>query len=286
MTNSLVSSLKQAARQLLAHTVKVLGNTKVGSYFFELVLNNAMGNTQSITHGNIRLDLAAPNSLNRWRIKTFSTKEPETLEWIDSFQDGAVLWDIGANVGLYTCYAAARKTCTIFAFEPSVFNLEILARNVFLNSLTDKVAIVPLPLSDQLSISPMRLTTTEWGGALSTFGQNFGWNGKTIEKLFEFRTLGLSIDQAIDLLGIPLPDHIKMDVDGLEHFILKGGPKTLTKIQSILIEVNDDFDEQASNCHDLLLAAGLTLKAKRHSDLIANSTSGISNSYNQIWVRD
>lgn len=282
----MTSPLKQLAKYLLTYTVEVLGNTKVGSYLLELILNKAMGNTQSITHSNTTLNFATPNSLNRWRISTFSSKEPETLEWINTFTDGSVLWDIGANVGLYACYAATRKNCTVFAFEPSVFNLELLARNIFLNNLTDKVTIFPLPLSDGLSISPMRLTTTEWGGALSTFGQDFGWNGEMIKQIFEFRTLGLSMDEVIQLLDIPVPDYIKMDVDGLEHFILKGGSKVLKEIKSILIEVNDDFGEQASNCHDLLVAAGLTLKAKCHSDLIANSTSGFSNSYNQIWVRN
>ena len=38
--------------------------------------------------------------------REFSTREPETLVWIDSFAHGEVLWDIGANVGAYTLYAA------------------------------------------------------------------------------------------------------------------------------------------------------------------------------------
>jgi len=75
--------------------------------------------------------------------KVFATKEPETLEWIDRIPEKSVLWDIGANVGLYSCYAAKARGCRVFAFEPSVFNLEILARNIFLNQLTDQITIVP-----------------------------------------------------------------------------------------------------------------------------------------------
>ena len=39
--------------------------------------------------------------LTSWRVNTFFTKEPETLEWIDSFnaKDKTIFWDIGANVG-------------------------------------------------------------------------------------------------------------------------------------------------------------------------------------------
>ena len=56
--------------------------------------------------------------------------------------EGSVVWDIGANVGLYSCYAAKHRGCRVFAFEPYVFNLEILARNIYLNQLSERVTIV------------------------------------------------------------------------------------------------------------------------------------------------
>jgi FkbM family methyltransferase len=54
---------------------------------------------------------------------------------------GSVLWDIGANVGLYSCYAVKARDCRVFAFEPSVFNLELLARNIFLNGIADQATM-------------------------------------------------------------------------------------------------------------------------------------------------
>jgi hypothetical protein len=123
------------------------------------------------------------------------------------------------------------------------------------------------------------------GGALSTFGKEFGFDGEPIKQTFEFSTLGITMDEAVTLLKIPTPDFIKMDVDGLEHFILKGGFNVLKNTKGVLIEVNDDFYEQSKSCHELLTNAGLSLKEKRHSEIIASSTSGFANSYNQIWVR-
>jgi hypothetical protein len=76
-----------------------------------------------------------------------------------------------------------------------------------------------------------------------------------------------------------------MDVDGLEHFILKGGFSVLSQVKQVLIEVNDDFHEQSEQCHSLLTKAGLILKEKRHSDMISNATLEWQNTYNQIWVR-
>ena len=93
------------------------------------------------------------------------------------------------------------------------------------------------------------------------------------------------MDQAIGLLCLPAPDFIKMDVDGIEHFLIQGGSKVLKEVQGILVEINDDFTEQAEVSSKLLREAGLTLLEKLHSDLIEQYTAGFQNTYNQIWGR-
>lgn len=281
------NSIKRFVKNVISSTVSLLGKTKVGNFAFEQVLNSAMEAKQIITHRQTQLTFATPNKLNHFRVASFSTKEPETLEWIDGFQSGSVVWDIGANVGLYSCYAAKVRNCKVFAFEPSVFNLELLARNIFLNGLTRSVAIVPVPLSDRLAFSTLNMTSTEWGGALSTFGQDYGWDGKEIQRIFEFQTLGLSADDAVRLLQLPQPNYIKIDVDGIEHFILLGARDTLSKVDGVLIEVNDGFHEQAEQCNKLLLEAGLVLKEKRHSEMFDSAESfGGGKVWNQIWIRN
>ena len=100
-----------------------------------------------IIHNKIKVYFANPNRLCVNRARYFSEKEPETLEWIDKIEVGAVLWDIGANIGLYSVYAAKTRSCLVFAFEPSVFNLEFLARNIYMNNLSNNIVIVPLALS-------------------------------------------------------------------------------------------------------------------------------------------
>jgi FkbM family methyltransferase len=249
------------------------------------IINSAMDQVIEISHEGMRLKFSIPNVLCKWRAQTFSSKEPETLEWINAMPDGTVLWDVGANVGLYSVYAAKKNNCKIWAFEPSVFNLELLARNIYLNGLTNNICIVPIALSDELGSNQMRMTSTEWGGALSTFGETFGWDGEAIRQVFEFKTIGLSMADAVQKLSIPQPDYIKMDVDGIEHLILKGGAEVLKSVKGVLIEVNDAFHEQASQCQQLLTDAGLVLKEKCQSEMVLASTSGFQNAYNQIWVR-
>lgn len=277
--------IKRVAGSTIDTIVYISSKTKAGRYLENQIISSAMERTTEVSHKGLILKFSSPNLLCDWRANTFSTKEPETLLWIESIPERSVLWDIGANVGLYAVYAAKKRNCRVWAFEPSVFNLELLARNVVLNDLADSVCVVPLALSDRLGANRLRFTTIEWGGALSTFGKNYGWDGKPISQVFELKTIGLTMDDAIRRLNIPSPDYIKMDVDGIEHVILKGGIGVLERIKGILIEVNDDFREQAEQCRSILTEVGLVLKEKRHSDEIDGSTSGFQNTYNQIWIR-
>ena len=71
-----------------------------------------------IVHKGVRMVFATPNQMTKWRADSIYEKEPCTLEWIDSFAADDVLFDIGANVGMYTIWAAATRGCRVFAFEP------------------------------------------------------------------------------------------------------------------------------------------------------------------------
>ena len=98
-----------------------------------------------------------------------------------------------------------------------------------------------------------------------------------------FPTIGFILDELISTLKLPLPDYLKIDVDGIEHFILEGANKTLKNIKEIHIEINDDFNKQEKVCKELSLKSGFSLKDKLRSDIFDGSD--FSNSYNQTWVK-
>jgi len=277
MVNALI---KKGTRYL----ANLAPKTRVGRYFLDEMIHFTMESSKEIRYNDCTLRFTVPNRLNRYRIETFSTKEPETLEWIDALPEGSVLWDIGANIGIYSCYAAKKRGCRIYAFEPSVFNLELLARNIYVNGLVDRVTIVPLPLSNVLQENTLNMTSKEWGGALSTFGETYGDDGKPLNKIFEFSSIGIPMDSTCRFLNIPEPDFIKMDVDGIEHLILKGGISVLSRVKGIIIEVNEAFEAQNNNIDLSLHSAGLELKEKRHSELFENNMR-FGRTYNQIWYR-
>jgi FkbM family methyltransferase len=272
--------VKMAIKVLVKKIVTLTSKSKYGIRFIDFLVSQVINKTETVYHKGLKFVLSTPNGLNHYRADTFSTKEPETLEWIDNFQNNSVMWDIGANVGLYSCYAAKSKNCKVYSFEPSVFNLELLAKNIWLNDLTSNVSIVPMPLSDTIGFNKLNMSSVLWGGALSTFGETYGFDGEQLNTVFEFSVIGFTMNDSSKLLQIPMPEYIKIDVDGIEHLILKGGDEILKYAKSVLIEVDDNFEIQANQTSDLLKKCGLELIEKRHAEIYNQTTT-----FNQIWVR-
>ena len=100
-----------------------------------------------------------------------------------------------------------------------------MARNINLNDVADRVSIVPLPLSNKTQLNEMRLTSLDWGGALSTFGETYDGNGDAINQIFGYTIAGMTADNAKEFFSLPQPDFIKLDVDGIEALVLAGGEK-------------------------------------------------------------
>ena len=275
--------MKSFLKNIIIRLIYTLGKTIIGRFVENVLIEEAMKKITTVNHRGCSLYFTTPNPLTRWRAETYSTKEPETLEWIDQMAEGQILWDVGANVGLYAIYAAKHRKLNVFGFEPSVFNLELLGRNCALNCVSSNLTIIPLALSDKTGTNYMKHIEPTWGGALSSFGADFGDDGKRFTSSIEYAILGLSADDIIAKKLLPQPDHIKIDVDGIEHLILSGAKKTLRSVQSVLVEVNDEFTEQAVAISGVLEAAGLKLVTKQMS--IFTKSGGDKSIYNQIWYR-
>ena len=252
--------------------------------------HRVQGKVSPVVHGgsggSVEMTFYVPNAVCRYRAETFSVKEPETLEWIDQHGGSGVFFDIGANVGLYSVYYAKVHSGQVYAFEPSVLNLALLAKNISVNELSTRVVIVPNPLTSDNQVAAFHLSSLEEGGALSTFGAEFGHDGEPLSQLMSYETAGFSLDYLISAGVIAdNPALIKIDVDGIEHFILRGARETLSRasLRSILIEVNEDFRELATEVQDLLTSSGFQLSERRHAEMF--ESSDYSSTYNQIWVR-
>jgi FkbM family methyltransferase len=251
-----------------------------------ILIDRCFSIIRNVDHNDISMKFVVPNGISEYRTNTFSTKEPETLAWIDEFDGDGVFWDIGANVGIYSIYCAKKHPrMRVIAFEPSVMNLELLAKNIAINDVETQVSIFPVALFQQSGINEFSLGNFDRGGALSAFGVDFGFDGKSINKAISYNTIGVSMDDAISIFNIESPNYIKIDVDGIEHIILRGGPTILknSSMTSLLVEVNDNFEEQRDEIVKILSSSGLLLKIKTHAAMFDNGKW--SSIYNNIWRR-
>jgi len=169
-----------------------------------------------------------------YRGRSVLDKEPLTIKWIDGFTPKCVFWDIGANVGVYSIYAAATKRAQTYSFEPSLANIAVLAKNVEMNTLADNISAFPIALSDKSGIDYLNMISTAPG---NTGGQ---FSSHDTQSVLKQACLGFSIDDFIERYKLDVPNYIKIDVDGIENLILKGAEKTLQNpaIKSIILEAN------------------------------------------------
>lgn len=222
-----------------------------------------------------------------WRAETLLTKEPETIEWIDSFEKGDILWDIGANIGCYSLYAA-KKGNSVLAFEPSAANYFLLQKNIECNQFDKKIQAFCLAFSDTSEIGYLNMSTIQMGGAINNFGDISDSIECVDEKhdvKFSQGMIGFSIDEFIRYYHIPTPNHIKIDVDGIENKIVRGAKHTLTnkKLKSLLIELDFNHPEYNKEIIRIVEEAGFTLGSKKHA---ATFDSGKYVSiYNCIFIR-
>ena len=139
-----------------------------------------------------------PNQLVKWRVDTYFTKEPETLEWIDSFKkkENLIFWDIGGNIGLYSIYNALKNPNSLtIVFEPSSSNLRVLSRNISINNLEKNIKIISMPLTNKENIfQEMNEGKFIEGGALNSFGEKFDFEGKEFKSTMKYSLLGTTMN--------------------------------------------------------------------------------------------
>ena len=153
----------------------------------------------------------------------------------------SVFWDIGANVGVFSLYAAAQKRCKVLAFEPAAANFHVLARNIALNRLEQCVDAYCVALSGATGLGVLNLASTAMGAALHTFGRRGETSRYTDGSIAASHgMLGFTVDQFIEQFDPPFPTYMKIDVDGLEPQIIKGARRTLAddRLKAIMIELS------------------------------------------------
>lgn len=154
---------------------------------------------------------------------------------------GSVLFDIGTNFGLYALTLAHRlgPTATIHCFEPNPVTYARLARNISLNPMC--------------TLHPHELGLGDWEGTASIISNNDTNSGAT--SLAEGQgTLITTLDRFCEGHKLQRVDFMKVDVEGFEPRILKGGRRTLERFKPMMqFELNPPVLTRAGSSVDEVL---------------------------------
>lgn len=202
---------------------------------------------------------------NEVRLKE-TQKEPGTVAWIEQwFQKGDVFYDIGANVGSYSLIAHQFLNGDMqgYAFEPGFLTFPQLCRNLAINNVDGCISPLQVALSDHTDLIPFHYNNLETGGALHALGDPVDQFGKPFKPVFMLPTLSFKLDDLVSQFHLSLPQHIKIDVDGVEYQILQGAQSVLQspELRSILLEV-DDVSEVGMAMSTFLTQCGFALHSQ------------------------
>jgi len=212
-------------------------------------------------------------------------KDPFTPEWIHRFiKKDEILFDIGANVGVYSLMAAKflKGHVKVYAFEPSYINFCQLCKNIHLNKLSETIIPLQIALSKESAIDTFYHNNLTTGGALHALGRPVDQAGDLFSPLYQQPIIAFSIDDFIKKFDLPIPNHIKLDVDGIELDILEGSENVLQhpSVKSIILELNERIGEKI-RIQEYLTQFGFEIHSKGESRPLNASTV----MYNCIFCR-
>ena len=210
-----------------------------------------MGWLSGVTFPILRGPLAGRRWLLTSRINfLLGTYEPEQTQAFQRIiRPGDVVYDVGAHYGYYALLSSvlAGPNGKVFAFEPSPPNILRLKKHVRINHC-DNITVLELALSDHEGTARFDNQAGSGTAHLSPDGA------------LEVKTTSLDAASA----HLPAPRVLKIDCEGAEVEVLKGGEKTIRSAQpAIFLSTHGEAIQQA--CFTLLRGWGYT-PSRLHGD--------------------
>jgi len=220
------------------------------------------------------------------RAASLFSKEPETIDWIAGMDGDTVLYDVGANMGIYTIWAAATRDATVYAFEPGANNYAMLYGNIFDNHLARRVRAYCLGVSDTAGLGEILLSSAE----AATSGHQVQVTNTEPTAAFGDKLPQGVLTKTLDGLvyddGLPCPTHLKIDVDGLEPAIVQAAGRLFAdeRLRSVLIELDLKFEHHRATI-GTIEAAGFRRNDSTFQKLLQKTTGATALVGNIIFTR-
>ena len=160
----------------------------------------------------------------------------------NSLRPGAVIYDIGANLGLYSVLLSkmAGSGARVYCFEANPVALYFLQANLGINRVPN-VEILPVAILAGATTTEFRINYRNLLVGISGPMTFMGKPGHVID------VAAAALDDLIETHDLAPPDFIKMDIEGAEGEAIKGMRRTLQRHRpTILAELHGQAAAQAT----------------------------------------
>lgn len=156
--------------------------------------------------------------------------------------EDSTVWDIGANVGVFTFSSAAvASKGTIVAVEADIWLASVLRRSARLDEyIGSDIRVLPAAMSEADGTAKFIIASRgRASNALESAGGRSQMGGIREEQYVPT----LRLDTLLS--SMPNPDFIKIDVEGAEFMVLKGASRIVTEIRPVFyIEVGNNVSAE------------------------------------------
>ncbi len=118
--------------------------------------------------------------------------------------------------------------------------------------MADHVVAYCIALAGETKIGRMNMGEIGFGTSAGSWSNGFETEvnefGRDINTIFRQGSVGYAIDDFVKMFQPPLPTHVKIDVDGIEAEILRGGKHTLSasSVRSMIVEMQNDLNSDTN----------------------------------------
>lgn len=238
-------------------------NWKYPFFVLGWMLANYLTKARNHSVDGINLTIPCENWITHFRWYNFKIKEIEVRNFIRQMMgDEDIFFDIGANIGVFSVYAAKiHPNSKVFSFEPEYSNLHLLKNNVISNKIDHQIHIVSVGISDKVGFSKLYLSNLDSGAAVHTESrEDIDATDEGYKVVWEEGIMTSTLDYLCQSLEV-IPNCIKIDTDGNEYKILKGALNTLknSELRSLIIEMPHHNENQTEACEKILKDSGFFL---------------------------